>query len=161
MSAAEFFSGKTATPKYISLENGAQADGPSPPSYTPTSATRSQSAPSPSSAPSSSTPTESPSILSKLKSVVSPYTEPEVLEPPSPAQKTCPEPARSVEKLPSPSEPSPPSGQPTADQAALHDEIAKLKEELSERDLIIRNLEVKVERLQVAHKKAQALYAEI
>jgi len=43
----------------------------------------------------------------------------------------------------------------------LRAEVASLKDELAERDIIIRNLEIQVEKLKVAQRRAQEAFASV
>ncbi|EPQ56212.1 DUF1900-domain-containing protein [Gloeophyllum trabeum ATCC 11539] len=143
LSAAEFFSGKTASPKLVNLENGVTSSG----SYTPASLstpaptkTASAPAPSPVAAPSPipvSTPAAAPAPISP----VAPKAEP-----------------RATPVTPSQSQPTFDSGN---GNALLQEENARLTLELRDAREKIRNLELQVESIRAnARKAAQALLDE-
>ncbi|KAI8985629.1 microtubule binding protein [Trametes punicea] len=140
LTAAEFFSGKTAPPKLVSLEDGSITTGstpisvPSAPAPTPTKTT---SAPPPAPA---SAPAPAPAPVVSIRE-----------EPPSPGPA-----------LPEPSEQRAPTRSQTipaedSTVAALKEENARLTGELREAREKIRNLELQVETVRANARKAAAL----
>ncbi|KAI0820244.1 microtubule binding protein [Trametes gibbosa] len=135
LTAAEFFAGKTAPPKLVSLEDGSISAGAAPlPAFTSTPApTKTTSAPPPAAAP---VPAPTP-IISVRE------------EPPTPK--------------PEPSEPRTPFRSQTAPSsddgavAGLKEENARLTSELRDAREKIRNLELQVEAVRANARKAAAL----
>ncbi|TFK48507.1 microtubule binding protein [Heliocybe sulcata] len=138
LSAAEFFSGKTAPPKLVNLENGSTT-------------TSSQSASSLSTPAAAPTPTKTASAPAPAP--ISPPS-PVAAKPPSPVITKAPEP-QPVAVTPSRTQSQ------SADTGALEDENARLESELREAREKIRNLELQVESIRAnARKAAQALLDE-
>ncbi|EMD39400.1 hypothetical protein CERSUDRAFT_113035 [Gelatoporia subvermispora B] len=137
LSAGEFFAGKTAPAKLVSLENGAISDAPK---STPAPAPQSAPAPTRTASAPESTPASAPA--------------PAALAPaPAPAVTKAPEPYPATEDK------TPVRSQPTDDHAvaALKEENARLNAELREARAQIRNLELQVESIRTNARKAAAL----
>jgi len=141
MSAAEFFSGKTAAPKLVNLENGSTSSS----SY---------------SAPSLPTPTPAPT---KTASAPTPTPAPVPVSPPSPVTTKASSPVAT--KAPEPQlaavTPSRTQSSQSNDTSALEEENTRLASELREAREKIRNLELQVEAIRAnARKAAQTLLDE-
>ncbi|KAJ8468314.1 hypothetical protein ONZ51_g9720 [Trametes cubensis] len=135
LSAAEFFSGKTAPPKLVSLEDGSITTGSAPLSIPTTPAPAASSAPTKT--------TSAPPPAAAPAPVVSIREEP-------PAPTSEPEP-----RIPTRSQTVPGTDDGTV--AALKEENARLTAELRDAREKIRNLELQVETVRANARKAAAL----
>lgn len=176
MTAAEFFSGKTTEPVYMDLNSKQKTDAP--PAPTPAASTPQTPAKTP---PASSEMAPETSRSSFPPNPVSAAEEPPVQTLASssspedmgqqaqakastgdPAEAPAPASVKSAAREPAPStSPAPPapaaasaSGGAVADDGqvdSLRDQVSKLESQLSERDSIIRTLELKVSLTQSSH----------
>ncbi|KAM5541296.1 hypothetical protein V8D89_004850 [Ganoderma adspersum] len=128
LSAAEFFSGKTAAPKLVSLEDGSISAGSAPISVPTPAPTRTTSAPPPVAAP-------APAPVVREEPVPSPVT---------PAPRI--EPTRSLS-----------TSHDDSQVVGLKEENARLTAELRDARAQIRNLELQVETVRANARKAAAL----
>lgn len=140
LTAGEFFSGKTASLKYVSLEDGAAAAAPSP-----------QIAPS------------SPAVATPTKTYSAPQPQPEpapapARKSPEPVRAPTPEPTTPAVASPAPFKTPPRSQSTHDDSSAVREENSRLNAELREARSQIRNLELQVESMKAnARKAAEAL----
>lgn len=146
LSASEFFAGKTAAPKLVSLENGSITTGSTPsavPTFTPT---RTTSAPAPVSA---ATPAAAAAPTPTISIQVERPTTALKLAEPSPITSTPTEAKTPVRSQTIPSDDS--------SVSALKDENTRLNAELREARAAIRNLELQVESIKANARKAAQL----
>jgi len=150
LTAGEFFSGKQAPPKLVSLESGAVSNAPPPSTYSapavaiPSAITRSSST-------SESTPTQVTPRLS-FPTPVGLATPEEESEPSIQTPSTAP-----VTPMVIPPTPLSSYGSNSQEVSQLKDENSRLNVELREARAQIRNLELRVESIRANARKAVAL----
>ncbi|KAI0310412.1 microtubule binding protein [Amylostereum chailletii] len=147
LTAAEFFSGKTATLKLVSLENGSVSAAP------PSSITVPAPSPAPVSVPTPSRSTTAPMSSPTPAPMASPMVKVSSEPLPSPAPEPSPVPMASPAQIKTPSRQQSLAVDDSS-SAALQDENDKLNEELREARTQIRNLELQVESMRANARRA-------
>ncbi|GBE89403.1 Coronin-like protein [Sparassis crispa] len=146
LSPSEFFAGKTASPKLVSLENGSISFG-APPSTLP-SAPPPHAAPAPTRSTSAPAPAPAPVPVPAISIHVDPTPSPVVI-------KSDPSPISPAELRMLVRSQTIPEDEPSV--SMLKDENARLNAELREARAQIRNLELQVESIKANARKAAAL----
>ncbi|KAF4610783.1 hypothetical protein D9613_007252 [Agrocybe pediades] len=151
LSASEFFSGKVAPRKLVSLADGSSVTGPKPSAVPTAVATPTISTPAAAAAPTPSVASPAPTSIQPTRTFSTSAPSPAISVPPPSA--TLPEPS------PAPVSRTPSRSQTTDTQDdSLRAENARLESELREAREKIRNLELQVETVRAnARKAAQAL----